>query len=407
MIKSRKKIPIVLGFTLILLFPFSPGTHSIYNTDQQKAPLFPELQPFIATYENYITRSMTEARIPGVAATIVKDSVIIFLKGFGIQEIGLPDSITTHSIFRLASLSKGFAAVLTGIIISDSLLSWNDKISTYLPSFTLKSQQQASKITVTHLLSHTTGIPYHAYTNLIEYGKDLSYIMKKFKDVEPIADPGELYSYQNAAFSLIAEVLASATGKSFADLLQEKIFIPLTMTDASADYQSIVHNPSAAQPHLPGAEAYRKIKISPNYYNAIPAGGINASISDMAQWLLALLGNNPEIITAETLEAIFHPVVETPIRYKYGRFWSGLANAHYALGWRIFDYTGQTIAYHGGYVNGYRSEIALNYKQKIGICVLTNAPSRFANECIPTFFGMYQTHLDSLKLHIDSLAESK
>jgi beta-lactamase class C len=406
MIKIRKKIPISLFLSLILLFPFTLGTHSNNNTAQKKLQPYPELQPLIARYENFVRRSLTDNQIPGIAVVIVKDSLILYIRGFGVKEVGTEDSLTIHTVFRLASLSKGFASVLTGVLVSEGLLSWHDRIVTYLPDFTLKSQDHAGKITIAHLLSHTTGLPYHAYTNLIEYGRDLAFIRKKFKEVDPIAEPGEVYSYQNAAYSLISDILATVSGKSYSALLQEKIFDPLNMTDASGDYESIKENPDAAKPHRHGIESYREVKISTKYYNALPAGGINASISDMSRWLLALLGNRPDIISKETLEEIFHPVIKTPLKYKYGRFWTGLRNAQYALGWRIFDYAGQTLAYHGGYVNGYRSEIALNREEKIAICVLTNAPSHFANTCIPTFFNMYKIHMDSLNSKTDSLAEA-
>ena len=393
-----------LFLSVILLMPISVGTNT--ENTRNRSHAYTELQPLIKAYDRYINSSLSTSQIPGAAVAIVKDSVILFLKGFGVKRIGSTDSVSVNTIFRLASVSKGFSSVLAGIIVSDNLISWQDKIVTCIPDFSLKTVEAANKISVTHLLSHTTGLPYHAFTNLIEYGKDLSFIKSKFKEIEPIAEPGTVYSYQNAVYSFIDEILASATGKSFTDLLQEKIFTPLDMKDASYSYKSIVNNPAAARPHIHGAESYHEIKISDKYYNAVPAGGINASISDMAKWLLALLGNNPDVIQPEILEQIFKPQIQTPVRYKYIRFWRKLQKTYYALGWRIFEYNGQLIAYHGGYVNGYRSEIALDRNNKIGICVLTNAPSRFANECLPAFFDMYLNHKDSLNKQNKQIAET-
>ena len=71
-------------------------------------------------------------------------------------------------------------------------------------------------------------------------------------------------------------------------------------------------------------------------------------------------------------------------------------DAFYGLGWRVLTNAQDTLIYHGGFVNGYRGEILIHPKEKLGICVLTNAPSALANQAIPTFLKKYATKRDSI-----------
>jgi beta-lactamase class C len=113
------------------------------------------------------------------------------------------------------------------------------------------------------------------------------------------------------------------------------------------------------------------------------------SISDLSKWLMALLGNNPDVIKPEVIKEIFKPHINTYIKYKYRKYWQDLGDSYYGLGWRIFIYKGKEIIYHGGYVNGYRAEVGLYPKEGIAIAVLMNSSAKLANNCIPAFFDIY------------------
>jgi beta-lactamase class C len=136
-------------------------------------------------------------------------------------------------------------------------------------------------------------------------------------------------------------------------------------------------------------KGWKATAIKNTYYNVAPAGGINASISDMAEWLKALLGSQKNFIENKTLDEIFTPTVKAKSKNRNFRRWIEPANSYYALGWRVLNFKNDTLLYHGGYVNGYRSEIALNRKNKIGICVLSNAPGSLVDNSVPYFFHLY------------------
>jgi beta-lactamase class C len=359
-------------------------------------PPNPHLLTLLTDYQKHIITQLAKTGTPGVAIAIVQDTSIIYLKGFGLKEIGKKDSIDTHTVFRLASVSKCFAPVLTGLLVEDGILSWNDRVVKYLPQFALKSKESTDSLTLKHVLSHTTGLPYHTYTNMVEEGMELKAMLALLRDVNLTAKPGEMYSYQNVAYSLIAEVILSATGKSYEQLMKERIFTPLHMQDASMSYDEILLNKNVAKPHLPSKKGWRRTSINGTYYNVPPAGGVNASIADMAEWIKALLGSKENFIKPQTLEEIYKPAVKAKSKNRNFRRWIEPADSYYALGWRVLNFKKDTLLYHGGYVNGYRSELALNRKNKIGICVLSNGPGNLIDNSVPYFFSLYFNQRDSI-----------
>jgi beta-lactamase class C len=221
-------------------------------------------------------------------------------------------------------------------------------------------------------------------------------MLARLKEVPLNGKVGEIYSYQNVAYSLVGEAIHGATGKSYEGWMIEKVFGPLDMKNASIDYLSIMTNKNVAKPHLSQRHGWRKAKIMNTYYNVSPAGGINASISDMAKWMVALLGNRPDVISRETLNTMFSPAIKAPSKNRnYGRR-HRLSDSYYGLGWRILHYPDDTLVYHGGYVNGYRSEVAVNQKDRVAICILANAPGELPDNGIPIFFDLYKKYREDI-----------
>src|SRR5690606_8759555 len=98
-------------------------------------------------------------------------------------------------------------------------------------------------------------------------------------------------------------------------------------------------------------------EVKNSYYTVAPAAGVNASITDMERWLQALLGLRPHILPPEVLGELFTPGAPVRQRSYFSGPWSKVNGTWYGLGWRVFDYAGTQVIYHGGWVQGYRAEI--------------------------------------------------
>jgi beta-lactamase class C len=371
------------------------------------APENPYLSDFLSEYDSLIQTIVHQT--PGAAIVIVKGDSIIFSKGYGIRSVKAGDSVDVNTIFRIGSVSKGFAAVLTGVLAQDHLLNFEDRVLDHYPTFKLKSPQYTKDLQIKHVLSQSTGLPYQAYTTLIEDGASLDVMIGELGNLDLIGNPGQYYSYQNVGYSLIEKVIEERTQHSYQTLLQEKLFTPLKMTNASSDFNSMVAADNHAMPHTRGKAEWYQRKISPNYYNTQAAGGVNASITDMGQWLKALLGHREEVLHGATLDSLFTPRIRTYVRYKYFSSWPKVKKAYYGMGWRIVENGDDKVIYHGGYVNGFSSKIALIPSEDIGICVLTNSSNRFVGKSVPEFLKAYDQYRDQIKtweIAQDSLAQN-
>jgi beta-lactamase class C len=357
----------------------------------------PHWVELLREYDQYIHDAVGNGEAPGAAVAIVKDSSILFLKGFGLTDTSAEDSVGVFSVFRLGSVSKSLASVLTGVLVQDSILNWDDKVIKYIPDFELKSKESTEQITIRHLLSHTSGLPYHAFTSEIDHGGDLDPLIYHLRDLNLTGPPGKTYSYQNVAYSLIGKIIESATGKPYEVVMAEKVFCPLHMEQASLTFDAMMANNDKAKPHVHTLRGWKPTAINETYYNVGPAGGVNASISDMARWLKALTTRQNNLLMASIKDEMFKPYVRATARNRYFRNWKKSSGSFYSLGWRILTFNKtDTLNYHGGYVNGYRSEIALKGSDGLGICVLVNSAGQLADRAIPEFFILYEKYKDKI-----------
>ncbi len=340
----------------------------------------------------YFKNAIASGDIVGAGVSIVKGDSIMISEGFGKRNIESNDKVDGETVFRLGSLSKGFTGVLAAKLKSEGLLDWTDKVSDYIPEFQLGDSINTNHITLANILSQTSGAPYHSYTNLVEAGLPLIDIAKRFKLVTPISKPGEMYSYQNAMFALSAEMMKKSTHQDIRTLLKNRFFNPLGMNTISMDYNSLQHNKDFALPYSKRYNRWKPLKLNHHYYNAVAAGGINASALDMAKWMRLLLGHCPEIMDKSALNQAFTPFVEIKGHSKYYQKWPGHVSSYYGFGWRIHKFVEnndqKTMFHHGGSVNNYRNEIAVYPDADLGICVLLNSNSKLARTVIPDIYKM-------------------
>ena len=390
---------VVLIFMVILLSAatifVSRGTKSIETISAQvPAPSVEErdpvhLSPPMQEFVQFMEQELDSSHTVGAAFTIVHGGEVVYTGTYGVREKGSLKEVDEHTLFRMASVSKGFAGVLASILEEDGAFSLNDRVVEHYPGFLLKDSVNTADLTIRNLLSHTSGLVPYAFDNLVEADQDLPTIIERLDEVDISAPPGELYGYQNVMFSMLDPIIRRATGIPYQELLRERIFNPLGMTDASAGPVDMDRNPNLAYPHVRTKNGYMALHPHEGYYNVLPAAGVNASISDMGNWLLALLGYKPEWMSDSVLNNISTPVIYTPLKWQYTRYWKPFRERYYSLGWRIYNYQGRQIVYHGGYIRGYRAEIAFCPSEDVGIAFVQNSPNNLASRCVPTFMDLF------------------
>jgi len=352
-------------------------------------PVEPAWNKLLADYGHFIQQSLDQQMAPGAAVAIIRDSSVVFLKGFGYRDALSRDPINEHTVFRLGSVSKCFAAVLSGVLVQEEVLSWDDSVTRFVPQFALRSEEHTRSVLIRHVLSHTLGLPYHAFTTEVEDNLPLDTMLAHLQQLPLMGKPGQFYSYQNVAYSVISNVIQSATGKAYEEVMQEKIFTPLGMQHASLNYETLLSEDNVARPHRKASGRWIPQAFSPTYYNVAPAGGVNASIQDVALFLTSLTRSHRGLLDESVQNEIFSPHIKATAKNRHFYQWKSPLRSYYGLGWRILRYKDEVINYHGGYVNGFRSEVAIHQNDRVAICVLVNSPGPLADQAIPHFFRMY------------------
>lgn len=349
------------------------------------------IERFANYYDKVFAKGFKASGCPGAIVTIVQDTNVVYMRGFGVNKAGTKDSVSTSSLFRIGSLSKGFTGVLCGILVEQGIIHWEDKVMDIIPEFRLKDMEQAKRITIAHLLSHSVGLPRHTFTDLVEDGMTITEIMDRLDEVNLLGEEGKFFAYQNHAYSIIEEILWRKTGTTFQDLLSQYLLKPAGMQHVSTDMSSFMACDDKTCPHRGGKKGYTAVPWNGKYYNAASCGGINATGNDMAEWLKVLLGHRENVIGDSALMQVFTPYIDIKDNDYYHN-WYGVQSVGYAMGWRVLECGDHQIEYHAGSVNDYRSEIAIDHQNNIAICVLFNAQNSYARNVVRDFLLTYKVY---------------
>jgi len=356
-------------------------------------PTSKELQNPLALFEAKIERAFETGDFVALAVAVVKDGQPVLTRSFGRRHAEDGGRVDAWTRFRLASLSKGFAATLAAQLAAEGRLDLQAPVREYAPQFTL-ARTGAHRPHLDDLLAHRLGLPPFAYDNLLEAGIPVEQIVERLTRLRPLCRVGECFTYQNVAFSLIEPAISRAAGAPFAQALRERVFQPLDMPRASLGMDGLTADANWARPHVErGDEAdrrWRPVAPDPAYYRVPSAGGVNASIADMVAWLKAQMGHAPEVLPQDVRTLLHTPRVETRAELRKIHWLRDRVSAtHYGLGWRIYDYEGHPVIMHNGGLEGYRAQIAFMPERDLGVVAMWNSQSDRGWAIMPTLFDAW------------------
>ena len=367
--------------------PVAQPTDVVSNAERAEIPA-ERVQATLAAYKRWLKTLGERHAVAGLATAVVVDDKVVFEGTVGDADAAHSEPVTADTVFRLASLSKAFATAVTALEIRDGKFAWDTRLVDVLPFFKLKDVQASNQATVADILGQRLGLPRNTYDSMLEDNVPYEELVRKLDEVDMTCGVGECYSYQNIAFSLIGDVIYNKTGEFFYRLVDKRLFYPLGMRTASYGRAALESSKSWARPHR-AASHDRWIPFEPNenYYRVAPAAGVNASLHDMERWLIAQMGGRPDVLPLTLLDVLHHPGVDTPGETR-ATPWrrARLTSAHYAMGWRVYTYGGETMVYHAGAVEGYRTMIGFFPKYHMGVVTMWNSPGATASGMMPMVF---------------------
>lgn len=350
-----------------------------------------QMDKLLKDFENYAETQRKEWNVQGMAIAIIKDDKVLLSKGYG--QRGLTDKrpVDENTLFQIGSLSKAFTSALIALAIDKEWMKWDDKVIAHLPSFHLADPWATAEFQVADLLAQRSGLPPYAGDSLLFLGYSQDDILQKLRFLEPISSFRAKYAYQNGLFIVASKLLENKLNRTYSDLLKKEIFAPLNMTNSSATLQEYLSNDNRAEwlAHLKNGSIYHLPDDFPDAnwnYIAAPAGGINSSVKDMANWMLFQanqgLFNGKQIISRENMKRM------TRVMIYVGN--TDDIDLYYALGWSVAEYSPYLIIWHNGSTLGVYNFAAFIPQEKLGIVILTNGRNTdLATALAFQFFDLY------------------
>jgi beta-lactamase class C len=344
---------------------------------------------------------MATKQTPALAFGMVLQGSPILTRTLGFREVGGKKAIDAQTRFRLASVSKPVTAALIGKLVHQGFLEWQTPVTLLVPNFRLRDPNSVF-MTVEQLMSHRTGLKHHTLDDEMEASVSIAPIRALLPVADSVCAIGECFAYQNLTFSFAEDISFAASGQFFATALQREIFNPIGMARANVGLDALMEDENWAPPHQRIWPNLVKQEVKPNYYWVSASAGINASISDMQQFLIALIGYKANAMPAEVIEKITAEQVNTPgeiIAPPWRR--ARLRSAGYGLGIRRFDYMGHPVLLHAGAVAGYRAMMVMVPEKQAGFVMLWNSETNLPAGLVPTILDRWfnlPAH-DWLELH--------
>lgn len=326
---------------------------------------------WLADFAAYVEESRQHFEIPGAAVAVIRPQGIALVQGFGERELGGGQPVTPETLFGIGSTTKAMNAALIATLVDDGTLDWDDPVTDLWPAFALSEPDATAQTRLRDLLNMGSGL---ARADLVwsDSGMSAEQVMQSLADLPVEAPPGAQFAYNNQAVATAGFVAALAAGGQFGQLgdayprlMQQRLFDPAGMHRATFDIEAVKSAPNHAIPHdflLTGATVPADFQADPGID---PAGGVNASIMDLARFVQMQLAHGEgvagrRVVSAENLAETWRPQTELYPGYSYG------------MGWFVEEYRGVEMVWHDGDVFGFKSLLVLLPQANVGLALLSN-----------------------------------
>lgn len=304
-----------------------------------------------AKMDTLLTAYVKEAKFNG-AVLVAQKGNVIYQKGFGYKDAAQKLPADAHTIFQVGSITKQFTAAVIMQLQQEGKLSVTDKLSKYFTGFA-----NGDKITIEHLLTHTSGI--YNYTNDTVRAKEdptrhrsQTEMLELFKGYPADFEPGTNFNYSNSGYSILGYIIEKVAKKPYEQAVRERILQPLGMTSSGFDFTHLA-SPDKAK----GYAAFTREKTVPapivDSTVAYAAGALYSTVHDLHKWERAVSTN--KILQPASWKAVF-----TPYKRKYG------------YGWTIDSTHGRLTTAHGGSIPGFTSYLLRFPQEELVVVMLDN-----------------------------------
>ena len=325
-------------------------------------------------WDAYVNQALATWKVPGAAIAIVRNDSVIYAKGYGVRQVGATQPVDERTVFAIGSSSKAFTAAAAAMLADEKKLSLDGKASLYFPGFQLADPYASRELTVRDLLSHRSGL---ARGEMVWYGSgyDRDEIVRRVRFLQPTWSFRSQFGYQNIMYIAAGQIVAHTANTTWDDFVRDRLLVPLGMTSSTTSIRQIVGGQNLASPHADVEGVIRTVDWR-NIDNAGPAGSINSTALDMAQWVRLQLARGTiggkRLISEKMIDEMHTPHTVIPIDTGSRRTNPYTHLQAYGLGWFLQDYRGKLVVQHGGNVDGMTALVGMMPEEQVGMVILTN-----------------------------------
>jgi CubicO group peptidase (beta-lactamase class C family) len=347
------------------------------QTAVQTAPAT-DVQKGLAAIEEKLEARRNELGIPGMSLVIVKDDQIIYMKGLGYKDFEKKVPVTADTQFAIGSATKAFTALTVLMAQDEGKLSLDDSPRKALPYFKMYDPETDKSITIRDLLSHSSGLN-RTDLAMVTGKLNRAELIQVAAQAKPTAKLREKFQYQNLMFTAAGEIAATVEKTSWEKLVAKRIFKPLGMTNSNLSIADLEKSKDHSLGYNYNFDTKKTTRLPYRGINEVsPAGAINSSARDMAQWLRFVLNGGVADGKRLVSENSFAEWIKPQMKM------SANGKNSYGLGWFIQEWNGLKVVQHGGNIDGFNALVAMIPEKKLGFVMLTNVSgSPLGNELMP------------------------
>ncbi len=301
---------------------------------------------------------MPVSGVPGLAYAVVAAGEIETVGARGVVRMGGDKAVTPDTPFNTGSISKSFTALAVMQLVEAGRVGLDTEVSHYLAVF---SGQPGGAITIRQLLSHTSGLStFQGNLSDEDNTPDKDALARRVEQqagVTPVYQPGDKWEYSNLNYQILGRLIEVVSGQTYQSFIATNIMAPVGMTHSFVS-DGEIHD-GMASGHRPWFGSKRPLAVNHTDPGTAPQGGIIASASDLARYLLMMMNGKDDVLSAKGKAAMMRPASK--------------ASPFYGFGW--FVDTEKGTVYHTGNSVGYESLATMVPAEKKGVVVLVNAGS--------------------------------
>ena len=390
-----RTLALSLAMTLAAAAPLQAQQAPPIRVDETVAPLFapgPDAAR-LARFDAFVASVQAQFDVPGVAVAIVKDGQVVLERGYGVRKLGEPAKVDAHTMFAIASNTKAFTAAALNMLQDEGKLKTTDRVIDHLPWFRMSDAYVTREMRIRDLLAHRSGLSLGAGDLL--YWPTTTYstreVAERLRDVPLTGGFREQYAYDNILFGVAGLVVESASGMSFQQFLQTRIWDPLGMRETRYNSDDLKPGDNVATGHAKfDFKDLRPVGVT-SWRNVSGAGGIYSSVHDLSKWMNAQLaggeipgGGGKRLFSAQRQREMWTMLTPIPVgKPSVPELAAAAPNfLGYAQGWQLSDYAGHRLVWHTGGWPGQVSRLTLLPDARIGVVVLTSAEAGVAFNAI-------------------------